>query len=287
MRQSLILPLNALFMPPMPNSTLDLAPTLLVLSERDARGVVRLQLNQPKNFNALSGEMIAALQSQLDAVAADESVRAVVISAQGRAFCPGHNLKDMAANPSEAFYLALFKQCSKMMLSIAKLPVPVIARVQGLATAAGCQLVAQCDLAVCSPAARFATSGIHYGLFCATPSVPLTRSIAPKQAMQMLITGEFIDAHTALRFGLVNAVAADDSDAALDADVEQLIAQIVNKPRIALKLGKELVLRQQGLSLEAAYQLAGQTMARNMMDAAAQEGVQAFVDKRQPHWKTA
>jgi enoyl-CoA hydratase/carnithine racemase len=258
----------------------------LVRMQRDARGVVTLTLSQPQNFNALSSPMIAALQSQLDAVAKDDNVRAVVIAAEGRAFCPGHNLKDMAANPSEAYYQALFKQCSKMMLSITKLPVPVIARVQGIATAAGCQLVAQCDLAVCAPQARFATSGIHYGLFCATPSVPLTRSVAPKQAMQMLLTGEFIDADTALRFGLVNAVAPDDSPEALDAEVEKLIAQIVNKPRIALAMGKELVLRQQGLSLEAAYALAGQTMAANMMDAAAQEGVRAFVEKRTPSWKS-
>lgn len=259
----------------------------LVLSEQDARGVVRLTLNQPQNFNALSSDMIAALQTQLDTITTDDSVRAVVIAARGKAFCPGHNLKEMAANASEAFYQALFKQCSKMMLSIARLPVPVIARVQGLATAAGCQLAAQCDLAVCSPAARFATSGIHYGLFCSTPSVPLVRTILPKHAMQMLITGEFIDADTALRYGLVNAVAFDATDAALDAEVEKLLLQIINKPRIALKMGKELLLRQQGLGLEAAYALAGQTMAANMMDACAQEGVQAFVDKRLPSWKAA
>ncbi len=259
--------------------------TDLVLSQRDARNVISLTLNQPHNFNALSTDMIAALQAQLDAIAADESVRAVVLAAKGRAFCPGHDLKEMAANPCQAYYLRLFKQCSVMMLSIAKLPVPVIARVQGLATAAGCQLAAQCDLAVCSPAARFATSGIHYGLFCATPSVPLTRTIHPKYAMQMLITGEFIDADTALLYGLVNSVAFDATDAALDAEVEKLLLQIINKPRVALKLGKELILRQQGLSLEAAYALAGQTMAANMMDAAAQEGVQAFMNKRMPSWK--
>jgi enoyl-CoA hydratase/carnithine racemase len=258
----------------------------LVRHSRDARGIVTLTLNQPQNFNALSGQMIAALQARLDAVAGDASVRAVILAAEGKAFCPGHNLKDMAANPSEAFYQQLFKQCSKMMLSIAKLPLPVIARVQGMATAAGCQLVAQCDLAVCSPQARFATSGIHYGLFCATPSVPLTRSVAPKHAMQMLITGEFIDAATALRYGLINAVATDDSAQALDDEVNKLISQIINKPRIALAMGKELVLRQQGLSLEAAYALAGQTMAANMMHAVAQEGVQAFVEKRSPDWKT-
>ena len=261
------------------------ANTLLVMSERDARNVITLTLNQPQTFNALSTQMIAALQIELDVIAKDETARCVVIAASGKAFCTGHNLKDMAANTAEADYRALFKQCSAMMLSIAKLPVPVIARVQGIATAAGCQLVAQCDLAVCAPQARFATSGIHYGLFCSTPSVPLTRTIAAKHAMQMLVTGAFIDAATALQYGLVNAVAADQSAAGLAAEVEKLICQIVNKPRAALALGKELVRRQQGLNLEAAYALAGQAMAANMMDAAAQEGVQAFAEKRLPCWK--
>ncbi len=259
----------------------------LVLNHCDSRGVARLTLNQPSDFNALSAEMIAALHGEIESIAPNEQIRAVVIAATGKAFCSGHNLKELAANPSKTYYEALFKQCSRMMLSIAKLPVPVIARVQGIATAAGCQLVSQCDLAVCSPAARFATSGIHYGLFCSTPSVPLTRTLLPKHAMQLLMTGEFVDAQTALQYGLVNAVAADESEAALDAEVEKLIVQIINKPRIALAMGKELVLRQQGLSLEAAYALAGQTMAANMLDAAAKEGVQAFVDKRLPAWKAA
>ncbi len=256
----------------------------LVLLHKDGAGVYNLTLNRPDNFNALSADMIGAVQAALDTVAADTASRAVVIAATGKAFCPGHNLKDMAANPSLAFYQTLFAQCSKMMVSIARLPVPVVARVHGLATAAGCQLVAQCDLAVASPAARFATSGINYGLFCATPSVPLVRNLQAKHAMHMLVTGEFIDAATALRYGLVNAVAPDDSAAALDAEVHKLVAHICKKPRLALQMGKELFYRQQGLGLEAAYQLAGQTMAANMMDACAQEGVQAFVQKRQPDW---
>jgi enoyl-CoA hydratase/carnithine racemase len=256
----------------------------LVLVHVDGRGVYTLTLNRPDNFNALSAEMIGAVQAALDAVQSDGASRAVVIAATGKAFCPGHNLKDMAANPSLAFYQTLFTQCSKMMVSIARLPVPVVARVHGLATAAGCQLVAQCDLAVASPAARFATSGINYGLFCATPSVPLVRNLQAKHAMHMLVTGEFIDAPTALAYGLINTVAADDTAAALDAEVEKLIAQICGKPRVALQMGKELFYRQQGLGLEAAYQLAGQTMAVNMMDACAQEGVQAFVQKRAPVW---
>jgi enoyl-CoA hydratase/carnithine racemase len=257
----------------------------LLISHRDTRGVYTLTLNRPDNFNALSAQMMAALQAALDQVAADDQSRAVVIAARGKAFCPGHNLKDMAAHPQLEYYQTLFAQCSKMV-SIARLSVPVVARVQGLATAAGCQLVAQCDLAVASPAARFATSGIDYGLFCATPSVPLVRSLPAKQAMQMLVTGEFIDAPTALRYGLINAVAVDDTPAALDARVEILLAQICSKPRVALQMGKELFYRQQGLGLEAAYQLAGQTMAVNMMQPCAQEGVQAFVGKRAPPWSS-
>jgi enoyl-CoA hydratase/carnithine racemase len=258
----------------------------ILLTQRDTRGVYTLTLNRPGHFNALSGEMMAALHTALDTIAADPQSRAVVIAASSKAFCAGHDLKDMAAHPQLALYQALFAQCSHMMVSIARLPVPVLARVQGLATAAGCQLVAQCDLAVASPAARFATSGINYGLYCATPSVPLVRTVQAKQAMQMLVTGEFIDATTALRYGLINAVAVDDSPQALDAEVEKLVAQICSKPRLALQMGKELFYRQQGLGLEAAYQLAGQTMAVNMMDACAQEGVQAFVQKRPPQWDT-
>lgn len=259
----------------------------LVLTHKDHRSVYTLTLNKPDNFNALSADMIDALQSALGVVQADNTARAVVLAANGKAFCPGHNLKDMAANPQLEFYQALFAQCSQMMVSIAKLPVPVIARVQGLATAAGCQLVAQCDLAVASPLAQFATSGINYGLFCATPSVPLLRNVPAKQAMHMLLTGEFIDAATALRYGLVNAVVGDDSAQALDAEVDKLVAHIVSKPRVALQIGKELFYRQQGLGLEAAYQLAGQTMAINMMEPSAQEGVRAFVQKRAPAWPGA
>jgi enoyl-CoA hydratase/carnithine racemase len=259
----------------------------LLLTQRDGRGVYTLTLNRPDNFNALSGQMMAALHAALTSICADPQSRAVVISANGKAFCAGHHLKDMAAHPQLEFYQALFAQCSQMMVSIARLPVPVIARVQGIATAAGCQLVAQCDLAVASPTARFAASGINYGLFCATPSVPLVRTLQAKQAMHMLVTGEFIDAASALGYGLINAVAIDDSAQALDAEVEKLVAQICSKPRLALQMGKELFYRQQGMGLEAAYQLAGQTMAVNMMQDCAQEGVQAFVQKRAPLWHDA
>lgn len=253
-----------------------------LIQSRDARGVWTLTLNRPASFNALSEEMLTALQAGLDAVAADETARAVVLGANGRAFCPGHHLKEMVAEPELAHYQRLFAQCSRMMLSIQKLPVPVIARVQGIATAAGCQLVAQCDLAVASSEASFAVSGVNLGLFCSTPSVPLLRNVPAKQAMEMLVTGDFITAQQALQRGLVNRVV---EPAALDAEVEKLVASILAKPRLALAMGKELFYRQREMGTEAAYQLAGQTMAVNMMDATALEGVRAFTEKRDPAWR--
>ena len=253
-----------------------------LLTSRDARGVVTLTLNDPARFNALGSDMLAALQQTLDALVGDASVRVVVLAGVGKAFCAGHNLKDMAAHPELGWYQQLFAQCSRMMLSLHKLDVPVIARVHGMATAAGCQLVAQCDLAVAADNATFATSGIHYGLFCATPSVPLVRNVPAKRAMEMLLTGDFIDAATALREGLLNRVVPLD---ALDAEVEKLVVSILQKPRVAVAMGKALVYRQRELGLDAAYQLAGQTMAVNMMDEAAQEGARAFAEKRKPDWK--
>lgn len=250
-----------------------------LLRERDARGVHRLTLNRPDNFNALGEEMLAALQAALDDIAGDEGARVVVIAATGKAFCPGHNLKEMLARPELPYYQDLFARCSKAMLSIQQLPVPVIAQVQGVATAAGCQLVAQCDLAVASADATFAVSGINLGLFCATPSVPLLRNVPAKQAMEMLLTGDFIDSNEARARGLVNRVVAPD---ALEAEVEKLVASIVTKPRQAVAMGKELFYRQRQLDTAAAYQLAGQTMAVNMMDACAQDGVGAFVNRKKP-----
>ena len=254
----------------------------VLTTTRDARGVLTLTLNDPARFNALGAEMLSALQQALDDAGRDEAVRVVVLAAAGKAFCAGHNLKDMAANPELAYYQKLFAQCSRVMLAIHKLPAPVIARVQGMATAAGCQLVAQCDLAVAADTASFATSGIHYGLFCATPSVPLVRNVPAKRAMEMLLTGDFIDAATALDQGLVNRVVPAD---ALDAEIELLVQSILQKPRVAVAMGKALVYQQRELGLDAAYQLAGQAMAANMMDEAAQEGARAFAEKRQPAWK--
>jgi enoyl-CoA hydratase/carnithine racemase len=248
---------------------------------RDARGVVTLTMNRPASFNALGEEMLQALQSALDRLARDESLRVLILAGAGKAFCAGHDLKEMKARPELAYYQALFAQCSRMMLAIQQLPVPVIARVQGIATAAGCQLVAQCDLAVASTEARFAVSGVSYGLFCSTPSVPLLRNVLPKQAMEMLVTGDFISAQQAEARGLINhAVAAEQ----VDQEIERLVTSILAKPRLALAMGKELFYRQRELGAAAAYQLAAQTMAVNMMDSCAQEGVAAFTEKRKPNW---
>ena len=254
----------------------------LLLHQRDERGVHRLTLNSPTNFNALSESMLAALQQSLDQVAQDEQARVVVLAAAGKAFCAGHNLKEMRAHPELAYYQQLFAQCTRMMLSLQKLAVPVVARVQGLATAAGCQLVAQCDLAVSVDSATFGVNGIDVGLFCATPSVPLVRNMHAKQAMEMLLTGGFISAEEACRRGLVNRVCAA---AQLDAQVDELVQAILAKPREAVRLGKALFYQQREMGIESAYQLAGQTMACNMMDEVAQEGVQAFIDKRTPTWR--
>ena len=253
----------------------------LVLRSADARGVVTLTLNRPAAFNALSQAMLAALQSELDAIRAAGTARVVVLAAAGRAFCAGHDLKEMRADPSLAYYQALFAQCTKMMLSIQALDVPVIAKVQGLATAAGCQLVGMCDLAVAARDARFAVSGVTLGLFCSTPSVALSRNVSRKAAFEMLVTGEFISAEEALDKGLVNRVAQPDQ---LDAELERLIAPVLGKPRVAIAMGKQLFYRQIEQGIAAAYEDAGQTMACNMMDEAALEGVQAFIDKRPPNW---
>jgi len=256
----------------------------VLVEMRDARGVVTLTMNRPASFNALSEEMIAALQAAFDRLAGDDAVRVVVLAASGKAFCAGHHLKEMIAQPALDYYQRLFAQCSRMMLALQKLPVPVIARVHGIATAAGCQLVAQCDLAIASTEARFAVSGINYGLFCATPSVPLLRNVPAKQAMEMLVTGGFISAQEAQDRGLVNHAVAPEQ---VDAEIEKLVQGILAKPRVALAMGKELFYRQREMGIEAAYQLASQTMAANMMEPCALEGVTAFTEKRKPAWAPA
>jgi enoyl-CoA hydratase/carnithine racemase len=253
----------------------------LVLTSQDTRGVVTLTLNRPLAFNALSEAMLKALQAALDAVAADPSARAVVVAAAGKAFCAGHDLKEMRAAPSLNYYQDLFALCGRMMMSIQKLPVPVIAKVQGIATAAGCQLVAMCDLAVASLDAKFAVSGVNLGLFCSTPSVALSRNLSRKAAFEMLVTGDFISAEQARDKGLINrAVPA----AELDAELDRLLTSITQKPAVAVAMGKALFYRQLETGMQAAYDDAGRTMACNMMDGAALEGVQAFIEKRPPLW---
>ncbi|MGA5541974.1 enoyl-CoA hydratase [Mycobacterium sp. NPDC051198] len=256
----------------------------LLLQDRDERGVVTLTLNRPQAFNALSEAMLTALGDAFGALAEDQTVRAVILTASGKAFCAGHDLKEMRAEPSLAYYERLFAQCTTVMLSIQRLPVPVIARVHGLATAAGCQLVAMCDLAVASDDARLAVSGVNVGLFCATPGVALSRNVPRKAAFEMLVTGEFVTAEQARSLGLVNRVAAAD---ALDDEIEALVASIVAKPRVAVAMGKALFYRQIEVDIESAYADAGTTMACNMMDPSALEGVQAFIDKRPPAWPSA
>ncbi len=251
----------------------------VLLERRDS--VAHLQLNRPAQFNALSSDMMSALQSMLDSLANDESVRVVVIGAAGKAFCAGHDLREMSAHPALAFYQALFAQCSRLMMTIQAMPKPVVARVHGLATAAGCQLVAMCDLAVAASDARFAVSGVNLGLFCATPSVALARNLSRKKAFEMLVTGEFVSAEEALRDGLVNRVVAPDQ---LDRCVDQLCTRIASKPAVAIAMGKGLFYKQLEMGITAAYQLAGQTMACNMVEPAAQEGTLAFLEKRQPNW---
>ena len=253
----------------------------LVRRARDAHGVVTLTLNRPQAYNSLSEELLAALQAEIDALGGDTGVRALVLAGAGKAFCAGHDLRQMRAQPSLEYYQRLFAQCGQLMQSLTRLPVPVIARVHGIATAAGCQLVAQCDLAVASSEARFAVSGVNLGLFCSTPGVPLARNVARKQAFEMLVTGEFIDARQAQQRGLVNRVVEPE---ALDAEVARLAASICAKPPVAVTLGKQLFYSQVELGLAAAYEAAGQTMACNMMEADALEGVQAFIDKRAPRW---
>jgi enoyl-CoA hydratase/carnithine racemase len=250
--------------------------------EREDRGAVAwLWLNRPRAYNALSEELLGALHTELQRIADTPAVRAVVIGARGPAFCAGHDLREMRAEPSLSYYQDLFNRCGRMMVLLQRMPQPVIARVHGIATAAGCQLVAACDLAIATDDARFAVSGVNLGLFCSTPSVALSRNLSRKAAMRMLLTGDFISAAEAVEQGLINeAVPA----AQLDATIEGLLARIVAKPVEAISTGKGLFYRQLELGVEGAYQLAGQTMACNMMQDSALEGVQAFIEKRPPNW---
>lgn len=264
------------------NAPLDPAVESLVLRS-DVDGVATLTLNRPQQFNALNAAMLRAMQSELDAIEGDASVRVVVIAGAGRAFCPGHDLKEMLAGSNEAFLHDLFQSCCNVMLTMQRLPQPVIAKVHGIATAAGCQIVAAADLAVAADNARFATSGVNFGLFCATPGVPLSRNVSRKRAFEMLMTGEFIDAPTALDWGLVNRVVPPDR---LDAETLALAMLMLEKPRGVLATGKKFFYRQLEQTLAEAYSLASEVITCNMLDEDAQEGVGAFVEKRKPRWNS-
>lgn len=255
-------------------------PTVIV---RNEGGIATLTLNRPKQFNALSEEVLIELDASLAAIKNDESVRVVVIAGNGPAFCAGHDLKEMRAKRNEDFVHGMFLRCTRFMLGLTQIPQPVIARVHGLATAAGCQLVAACDLAVASTEARFATSGVNYGLFCATPGVPLTRNVARKHSFEMLFTGDFIDAETALRYGLVNRVVAPDK---LDDEVAALTSSILAKPLAVVAAGKSMFYRQLEMNIDNAYELACRTITDNMLADDAAEGIDAFMQKRAPRWQS-
>ena len=262
-----------------------LHPEPLVLSERTG-AILRLTLNRPGARNALSEGLMAALQDALDEAAQDNALRVIVLSADGPAFSSGHDLKETTARRKDAdggnaAFAALFAQCSKLMQTILRHPRPVIAQVQGIATAAGCQLVASCDLAVASTAARFATPGVNIGLFCSTPMVALSRNVSRKAAMEMLLTGEMVSAEDAQRIGLINRVVAPTELSAATTKLAELIA---SKPSKTVKIGKEAFYRQLEMGLSEAYDYASQVMTTNMLAAEAEEGIGAFVEKREPKW---
>ena len=258
------------------------APVLLRDDSDEPVGITTLTLNRPNQYNALSIEVLNALQAEFDAIAHDENVRVVILAANGKAFCAGHDLKEMRSSEAREFHQELFDQCGKLMLSIHQLPQPVIAQGNGIATAAGCQLVANCDLAVSTDDARFAVSGINVGLFCSTPAVPLSRNLPRKQAMQMLLTGEFISAERAQQYGLVNEVvpAAD-----LQSATFEMAKTIAAKSGLAIKVGKEMFYKQLPMDLSDAYAYASERMACNMDSHDAREGIDAFIEKRKPEWK--
>jgi enoyl-CoA hydratase/carnithine racemase len=252
-----------------------------VLLRSDAEGVVGLALNRPDAYNALSRELLLALQRELDRIKDDPAVRVVVITGRGRAFCAGHDLKEIEGERERERLLELFSACSRMMLSLTGLPQPVIALVDGIATAAGCQLVAACDLALATTNARFATSGVKYGLFCSTPMVAVSRNVARKPALEMLLTGDFIEADEALRLGLVNQVVAPEK---LEEAFDALLARLLDKPRAVLALGKRAFYRQLEMGLEEAYRFTTEVIVDNALGRDFEEGLTAFLEKRPPAW---
>jgi enoyl-CoA hydratase/carnithine racemase len=262
------------------NAPLDAAVAPYVLS-RTEDGVCRLTLNRGERYNPLSRAMIAALQDELGRIAGEPSIRCVVLAAEGKGFCAGHDLKELRAHPELAWQQELFASCNALMLSLTALPQPVIARVHGIATAAGCQLVSMCDLAVAADSARFALPGVNVGVFCTTPAVGVVRNIGRKRTMQLLLTGEAVDAATALAWGLVNRVVPAEG---LDAAIAEFTRGIIARSASVIAKGKQAFYGQVDLGLAAAYDHAGGVMACSLLDAAAEEGIDAFVAKRAPHW---
>lgn len=262
----------------LPNPKED-APLVL---RTDSEGVATLTLNCPESRNALSVALMSALEAEIANIATNKDIRAVVLAANGPAFCAGHDLKEMRSNPDEQYTQDLFKQCSRMMLSITRLPQPVIARVHALATAAGCQLVATCDLAIAARSAWFATPGVHIGLFCSTPMVALSRNVGRKQAMEMLLTGDSIEAEQAERWGLINKVVDDHK---LDQAIAEMAAKLTSKSPLTMAIGKEAFYTQINMKMDDAYAYASDVMARNMLTHDAGEGIDAFLEKRTPWWK--
>ena len=250
-------------------------------------GVARVVLDRPKSINALSEDMLSALQSCLDDIAADRSIRAVILRSSGDHFCAGHNLKEMTARRADAdggksYFVELFETCSTLMKTIVRLPQPVIAEVRGIATAAGCQLVAACDLAVAADTAKFATSGVNIGLFCSTPMVALSRNVARKHAMEMLLLGEFLPAARMAEIGLVNSIVPEDQVAAEAMRMARIVA---DKTSVAVKIGKQAFYRQAEMTLDDAYEYAGRVMAENMMARDTEAGIGAFINKQSmPNW---
>ena len=255
--------------------------TQRLLLRRDADGVAWLTLNRPDARNALGKGLMQALVAELSAIAHDATVRVVVIGGAGPAFCAGHDLRELRAHPERSAYEETFALCTQLMTGIVRLPQPVIARVHGIATAAGCQLVASCDLAVAAENARFATPGVNIGLFCSTPMVALSRAVGRKAAMEMLLTGELVDAPRAHALGLINRIVPEQD---LDAAVAELAGKIVAKSPLTLAIGKEAFYRQAEMGLDDAYAYASEVMTRNMLARDAAEGIDAFLAKRQPVW---
>ena len=257
----------------------DVEPVLL---RNDENNICTLTLNRASRYNALSEELLSALSQTLQEIANDNTIHVVVLTGAGKAFCPGHDLKQMRENHDEVYYRTLFSQCSEVMQGIVNLPQPVIAKVQGMATAAGCQLVASCDMAIAADDVQFAVSGINIGLFCSTPSVALSRNLSRKHAMEMLLTGEFIDARTAQNYGLINYAVAREE---LDNVTNRYASIIAAKPAVSIQMGKKLFYSQIEKHLSGAYAEAGNVMACNLLEEETIEGVNAFLEKRKPSWK--